>query len=202
MRYTIEEIYSKKNKKEKQRKVMRIIVYILIIPILIYNMVILFQAFSNSDEMPNFLGYKSFVIVSGSMLPELEIGDIVVVKSINEVNLKEGDIISFREGNSIITHRIDHVIDNGKRFITKGDANSSEDINPVDLENIEGIYEFKIPKFGKFVLFMQNKTGIIIIALIIYILYIVNKSKEEKIIMRKEKREIYEKINEEKNEKE
>lgn len=202
MRYTIEEIYSKKNKKEKQRKVMRIIVYILIIPILIYNMVILFQAFSNSDEMPNFLGYKSFVIVSGSMLPELEIGDIVVVKSINEVNLKEGDIISFREGNSIITHRIDHVIDNGKRFITKGDANSSEDINPVDLENIEGIYEFKIPKFGKFVLFMQNKTGIIIIALIIYILYIVNKNKEEKIIMRKEKREIYEKINEEKNEKE
>lgn len=198
MRYTIEEIYSKKNKKERNKKILRILVYALMIPILIYNLVIVFQVFSNSDEIPTFLGYKSFVIVSGSMLPELQIGDIVVIKPVEEGTLKEGDIITFREGNSIVTHRIDHVIDSGKRFITKGDANSSEDINPVTYDNIEGKYEFKIAKLGNFVLFMQNKIGIIVVALIIYMIYFASKSKEEKIIMRKEKREIYEKLNEEK----
>ena len=198
MRYTIEEIYSKKNKKEKRKKILRILVYALMIPILIYNLVIVFQVFSNSNEVPTFFGYKSFVIVSGSMLPELQIGDIVVIKPVEEGTLKEGDIISFREGNSIVTHRIDHVIDSGKRFITKGDANSSEDINPVTYDNIEGKYEFKIANLGNFVLFMQNKIGIIVVALIIYMIYFASKSKEEKIIMRKEKREIYEKLNEEK----
>lgn len=198
MRYTIEEIYSKKNKKEKRKKILRILVYALMIPILIYNLVIVFQVFSNSNEVPTFFGYKSFVIVSGSMLPELQIGDIVVIKPVEQGTLKEGDIVSFREGNSIVTHRIDHVIDSGKRFITKGDANSSEDINPVTYDNIEGKYEFKIANLGNFVLFMQNKIGIIVVALIIYMIYFASKSKEEKIIMRKEKREIYEKLNEEK----
>lgn len=199
MRYTIDEIYSKKNKKEKRNKIFKIIIYILVIPILIYNIAILTQSFINSNETPSFLGYKSFVIVSGSMLPELEIGDIVVVKQIDE-DLKEGDIISFREGNSIVTHRIDHVIDSGKRFITKGDANNAEDVNPVNLENVEGIYSFKIPKLGKFILFMQNKTGIIVVAILIYIFYNISKNNEEKIIMRKEKREIYDKLNEENKE--
>lgn len=194
MRYTIDEIYKKKNKTEKKKKIVRIIIYIILIPILFYNIIMIIQSFLHADKIPSFLGYKSFVIVSGSMCPELDIGDIVVINQ-NTDQIKKGDIISFREGNSIITHRVDHVIDSGKRFITKGDANSSEDINPVNLENVEGVYSFKIPKIGKFILFMQNTTGVIIVAVYMIIFYIISKNKEEKIMMRKEKRRIYEEIN-------
>lgn len=192
-RYTIDEIYAEKNKKEKRKKVIRVIVYIMILPLLIYNIIILFQVAISTDRIPSIFGYKSFVIVSGSMMPELQIGDIVIIKDEKDLNINQGDIISFREGNSITTHRVAEIIEGEPvQYKTKGDANNAEDINPVLLENIEGKYVLKIPKLGNVVIFMQNKIGIVLIAILIYIFYVYNKNKEERIILRKEKREIYE----------
>ena len=201
-RYTVDEIYAKKKKKEMRRKMMRIIVYILVIPILIYNVTIVYQLFSSSNTTPSFFGYKTFVIVSGSMLPELQIGDIVVIKNVEQSDINEEDIISFREGNAIVTHRVKEIIEGENiQYRTKGDANNAEDANLVEIGDVEGEYSFKIPKLGKIIIFMQNKVGIIVIAILIYILYICNKNKEERLIMRREKREIYERMNKEKERK-
>lgn len=79
-------------------------------------------------------------------------------------------------------------------YQTKGDANNADDVEPVKFENIEGKYVFKIPKIGYIIIWAQNKTGIIIICLIIYLLYFLNKKTIERKIERREKREIYNKI--------
>lgn len=194
-RYTIEDINSLKNKKEKNSRIRRIIIYILIIPLILYNVIILFQVFFYGNTTPDIFGYKTFVIISGSMIPTLNIGDIAVVKNLDKNDVKIGDVISYREGNAVITHRVTSITEDGQ-YKTKGDANNKEDINNVPVENIEGVFSFKISKLGYLILFIQNKFGIITIAVILYILYANNKKKEEKIFIRKEKRRIFDNINE------
>lgn len=69
------------------------------------------------------------VVLSDSMSPEFYKDDIVVVQAYNEYN--EGDIIEYQldENSKPVTHRIVKKIGSGKgaTFITKGDANNSED---------------------------------------------------------------------------
>ena len=83
----------------------------------------------NKSETPNFFGIKTFVIISGSMEPNLKISDIVIIKRCEQNELKENDIISFRSGQSVITHRINKIIEteNGVEYITKGDNNNTKD---------------------------------------------------------------------------
>ena len=121
MQYTNDAIKKRMKRKNKVRTIMRILVYLLLFPLLIYNISLIFQALINPNKTPSFLGIKTFVIVSGSMQPEFDIGDVVVVKEVAENELQSGDVISYREGQSIITHRIIGIenVDNKKLFKTK-----------------------------------------------------------------------------------
>ena len=95
------------------------------------------------------------VIATGSMEPMIKPGDIVLLKQIRSEdqiwNLKSGDIIQFKRGEILITHRIVEVEKNKKKkllFHTKGDNNSIEDSQTVDPNDIKGIYVQVIPKLG------------------------------------------------------
>ena len=198
MIYTIEEIDERQNIQKKRNKKIRILVYIILIPILFYNIILLAQSAIEPSETPNFLGVKSYVIISGSMQPELNIGDIVFVKK--EMDLHEGDIISFRQGQSVITHRINKVIDEDGKIVyqTKGDYNNIEDSGTITAETIEGKVIWKLPKLGNVSLFLQNKMIIIFITLLLYMYISISGSREKKRKERKRIRKQYEKM-EEKN---
>jgi len=107
------------------------------------------------------------VIATGSMEPLIKPGDMILVKKIRteeEVHLlKEGDIIQFKRGDILISHRITEVIednDKGLRFITKGDNNSSEDSEPVAPENLKGKVVHVVPKIGWPSLIIRQKNDI------------------------------------------
>ena len=88
MLYTNEAI-KKINKIDKKiRGTINLILYIILIPILIYNITLIVKAVINTDETPTFLGIKTYVIISGSMEPTLNIGDIIIVKKAKEDELK------------------------------------------------------------------------------------------------------------------
>lgn len=74
-------------------------------------------------EYVNIFGYTYLKVETASMADTIMIGDIVIVK-IND-DFLENDIISYKENNKIITHRIVK-IDNDK-IITKGDNNNVAD---------------------------------------------------------------------------
>lgn len=165
-----DEAIAKRRKKEKNiKRTITVIVYIILVPLLIYNISLIFQAISNPRQTPSFFGIKTYVIISGSMLPELDIGDIVIVKDTEE--LQEGDIISFREGQSIITHRISKIITENEQqlYKTKGDNNNAEDSSSINKNLIEGKVIAKIPEVGKIALLLQNKAIIIGILILLYI---------------------------------
>ncbi|NLX64481.1 MAG: signal peptidase I [Clostridiaceae bacterium] len=107
------------------------------------------------------------VIATGSMEPVIKPGDMILVKKIrtkDEVHLlKEGDIIQFKRGEILISHRIKEVIedkDQGLRFITKGDNNSSADLEPVTPENLKGKVIGIVPKIGWPALVIRQKDAI------------------------------------------
>ncbi len=78
---------------------------------------------------------KLYEIQSGSMLPVLQVGEIILL--VKENNYEKEDIITYQVENSyFITHRIIQTTEEG--YITKGDANNTEDKAIVKQEQIQG----------------------------------------------------------------
>jgi len=90
-------------------------------------------------------------VISGSMRPTLDVGDVVIIAKVSADTVKPGDIIQFREAEGVTTvHRVVEVREiEGKRvFITQGDANRAPDPDPVLTDNVVGKVIFNIPKVG------------------------------------------------------
>lgn len=194
MQYTNEAIKTKKRKIEILKKIISLAIYIVILPLIFYNISLIVFSIVKPDETLSFLGIKTFVIISGSMEPSLNIGDIVVIKKCSEQDVKVDDIISFREGQTVITHRVIEIneTENGKEYITKGDNNNTKDSIPVKFSNIEGVYIRKLEYVGKIVLFLKNKIVIISIVLIFYLIYLYDLKVTEKRKARRSKRRNFE----------
>ena len=115
--------------------------------------------------------FNAYVVMSGSMLPTIQVKDIVVTKKVPEEKLEVGDIITFlssdsRLSNIIVTHRIKNKYydaTTGKyTFQTKGDANNTVDFALAEDYNIIGEVIFKIPKLGYVQEILASKGGLII----------------------------------------
>ena len=105
-----------------------------------------------------------------------------------------GDIISFRQGQSVITHRITAVIEeDGKTlYRAKGDNNNAEDSGEISKTLVEGKVVNTIPAIGKLVILLQGKTVIIIAVILIYIYIVRANAKNRKKRERHKKRLSYE----------
>lgn len=175
----------REGKMQKIKKAISIIVILILLPILLISIAILVDSYTHPDEVPSFFGWKPFIVLSGSMETQISAGDIVVVKEIDTNELKKGDIIAFKDGNIVITHRIDEVteIDGKTQYITKGDNNNTQDIGYVSPEQVEGVFKFKIARLGNIAMFIQTPLGMIVclsIPIIIIILLQTTDSKKEK----------------------
>ena len=114
-----------------------------------------------------YLGTQPTVIYSGSMQPTMEVGDVVITSDVPVNEIQEGDVIQFKDQNMIlpVIHRVHEVYGEGDNvlFITKGDANSAPDIEPVLSKNVVGKVVFNIPKIGWVPIFfkeMFKKVGV------------------------------------------
>ncbi|MEN6462467.1 MAG: signal peptidase I [Syntrophomonas sp.] len=102
--------------------------------------------------------YSPRVILSGSMQPGIQIGDIVIIHKIDGRDAQLGDIIMFPYGNMKVTHRVIKIQEkNGKKyFTTKGDANPDPERDPVSEKNVKGKVVMVVPKLGKLTLWMRG----------------------------------------------
>lgn len=87
----------------------------------------------------NLFGYTVFKTETGSMKNTIGIGDFVIVKIGKDVEYN--DIITFKEKNTFITHRIIEI--NDENIVTKGDNNTAKD-EPISRENVVGKVVFII----------------------------------------------------------
>jgi len=141
----------------------------------------LFTLASNSMLFGN---YKSFLIQSGSMEPTIMTGDIIIIKQAPRYNVN--DTVTFKTNDRIVTHRIMKLDEGGEKnkFITKGDANRSEDEGNIEIDQILGKVIFVIPKLGFVIHFARTIPGLILLlivpALALIVDQIVSISKKEK----------------------
>ncbi len=135
------------------------------------------------------LGYRVFNVVSGSMAPEYNVGDLIYVKEVEPSEVQVNDVITFvlNENLVVATHRVVDIHEEQQHFITKGDANDSADATPVHFNNLIGVPHFGIPKLGYVSDFIQNPPGtyitIAVVAVLIILVFLPDfigkKNKEE-----------------------
>ncbi|MDV2990054.1 MAG: signal peptidase I [Dehalogenimonas sp.] len=102
------------------------------------------------------------LIISGSMTPEYNVGDVVVIAEVPIVSIKVGDVIRFQEGEIAVMHRVVAIDEIGKDliFTTKGDANDAVDSAPVVAEQVKGKAAFTVPKIGWIAIFVRSLFGL------------------------------------------
>ena len=93
--------------------------------------------------MLGLFNYKPIAILSNSMSPIFNKGDVVIYKS--NVSISPGDIIVFQNSRQMIVHRL---ISMNEYYITKGDANNTVDYMKIKKEDIKGVYQFHIKYLG------------------------------------------------------
>lgn len=97
--------------------------------------------------------YRSFVIATGSMTPNINKGDMVIIKKLTDEeknNLKVGDVIAFNMDDRVVVHRIikKYSTSSGVFYNTKGDNNNSADGYLLEIDNIVGLEKFRIRYVG------------------------------------------------------
>jgi len=102
-------------------------------------------------------GVHPAIIGSGSMSPQIETGDIVIVLKTDPDNLNIGDVIQYMADGYTVTHRVVDIFEtsDGRYFITKGDANKLPD-DPVKEDRVIGKVIFVLPKVGLIPLYLKK----------------------------------------------
>ena len=123
-------------------------------------------------ETPSLFGHAVYRISSGSMIPELQVGDVILSRECDPMSLKEGDIITYdgvsgEFAGKRVTHRVvkapyQDIMDGQYYLVTKGDDNPVED-TPIAVSQVKGImvgklglltalYDFFVTPWGLLVL--------------------------------------------------
>lgn len=124
------------NKKEKKHKALiGTIIFYVISAFLVYyialNVIV-------PDKVVDYAGFQLSVIPSGSMEPNINIGDIVIFTSVNQDEIEEGDIVAFYNNTNMngtyeyvrIVHRVIEIktVNGEEQIITQGDNNDDPDV--------------------------------------------------------------------------
>lgn len=116
---------------------------------------------------PRLAGWRSQVVLTGSMQPRISPGDLVLAAPPTYGQVKPGRIVLFRDPvrpERTIVHRLVRYDDNGN-LVTKGDANASEDSTPVPPSAVLGMPRLRVPYVGRPIVWMHEKdTGSLLIA--------------------------------------
>ena len=145
------------------------ILCIILIPILLINVTLIAKSYINREEVPDVGGMLPLIVLTDSMYPVIESGDLIICHTEEPENIQTGDVIAFFDpagnGTTIVTHRVLEVTDQDGQLAwrTKGDNNNTEDRLLVPADKLVAVYEgTRIPGAGNVALFMQTTPGLII----------------------------------------
>lgn len=190
MKYDIETITKRKNRAEKIKYVLDILLVILI-----YNILLVSISCMNKIDEFSLLGYQAYIITTNSMSPTINSGDVIIIKSAKEDDIKKGDVITFSKETEVITHRVVNISENAlkeKQYTTKGDNNNLEDEQTICSEDIKGKLTIVIPYLGRIINILENKIVFLIMMLMVLILCLYKINTQEKKENRREKKKIEE----------
>ena len=133
-----------------------------------------------------------YVVSSGSMIPVLQVYDVIVVEGNTPFqDVKKGDIIVFyspklyEQGNErVIVHRVSLLMGDDPKIVrTKGDANPASIAGtdyPITEKEYLGKVEYVVPQVGYITQILQPPINYIIIAVVIGVMIVKHFTGKEK----------------------
>lgn len=137
-------------------------------------------ATKDTNHVASLAGYTPLSVVSDSMSPTFDAGDLIIIRKCDPATLQEGDIVTFHtiinNEFSLNTHRITEIQEDGgaRSYVTKGDNNAIADVHMITDGDIVGRFVTRLPKFGKVVDFLSSSMGfllVIVLPLLIFFVY-------------------------------
>lgn len=159
---------NRENKEEKSGAAHRVatvvgaVLCVILLPILIINVTLIIRSFTNRDEVPSVGGIFPLIVLTDSMYPDIQSGDLIFCHTEAPENIKIGDYIVFFDpagnGTSIVTHSVVGISEQngGIAWITRGIANNADDTMPVPADKLVGVYKSRISKLGNVVMFIDT----------------------------------------------
>lgn len=191
------------------KKTSSIVSYLLFAVIIVIIATVLFQIITGRETQV--FGYRLYVVVTDSMTPELEVGDVILSKSIEPEDIKIDDVVTFigvegAQKGLIITHKVvrEPYYEEGKGYIlTQGVKQFSTVDPPVPLENVQAVMVRKMTLLSGLFRLLRTPFGFILMIFmplllitIIQLVKVTKKSynKELKEALAKDKQNIEEVI--------
>lgn len=148
-------------------------------------------------DLPTINGMGILEVVSGSMEPVINIGDLIVIDT-KDKKYEVGKVITFYDSNgNFVTHRIIEVLDD--YVITQGDANNAIDEATLK-EDIVGVYQYKLEKLGIIINSFRSPFVMVMILIIgILICLLISTDKNGNVVLTDEEKEYIEFLDYKKN---
>lgn len=99
---------------------------------------------------PALLGWQPTTVMTGSMMPRVAVGDIVLARPAAPSQLGVGQVLLFDDpdrAGDLRLHRVES-IEPGGTLVTKGDANPAVDSSPVSSADVHGVGVLRVPLLG------------------------------------------------------
>jgi hypothetical protein len=113
---------------------------------------------------PAAFGWHPTVVMSGSMLPRLVPGDVVVSRPVAPADLTVGQVVLVDDPDHpgrLRLHRLVRVAADG-RLILRGDANRAVDSSPVARSAVHGVASLRVPYIGRPVLASAHRGPLLV----------------------------------------
>lgn len=166
---------------ETVKKVVGVLLSVFLWAIILLTALFTFTTLATKDSrnVSRIAGFTPLVVLSDSMAPTFNSGDLIIIKACDPSKLVEGDIITFHtiieNAYALNTHRINSIDDsNGYRtYTTKGDNNAIADTRMISDGDIVGKYVTRLPILGRIIHFLSSATGFLLVIVVPMLLFFV-----------------------------
>ena len=130
-------------------------------------------------EVPSAFGITITRVYSEDMEPEISVGEVIILKSVEPSELELGDVITYKADalvfeDRFVTHQISkepYEIDGVYYFTTRGVKPDSVNDPEINDSQLRGKVVFKIPLLGTFYDFVTSWYGIVAVVVIVVVIY-------------------------------
>lgn len=173
------------------KKILLILLYIVLSIIVAFNMYNYICLNICEQDIATVNGYGVLEVVSGSMEPTINIGDLIIVDTkVKQVYV--GDIITFYDDHhNYVTHRIIDISDG--LIKTQGDNNNTPDEHLITRNDVVAIYKGRIKNAGRIMTSFKSPFVMITILIIgIIVCFLISTDKFGNPIITPEEKEFRE----------
>ena len=142
-------------------KILNVLLILLMALVVLCQLYLLFAKYVVRQDNPTIFGYRSAVVLTGSMADTILPNDWIITHA--QDSYEVGDIVTYQTDGASVTHRIVQKTKTG--FLTKGDANNAADPE-ISQTQILGKVVAILPKVGVIIGFLQTPLGMLCLLLL------------------------------------